>query len=336
MSSASADRPRKEQRLDGDPVAVVMDMGGTWIRVALATRDGELIWKDRTPTNAGGGADAIIRSAEQLLRQAVQEAGSRSISGIGAGMAGPVDPHTGIMHSPPNLRALDGISPKSVLADRLKRSILVGNDATLAALGEYTYGQGAGARTLVYMTISTGIGGGMVIDGSPLMGAHGMAGELGHMVVDPNGPSCSCGGSGCLEALASGTAIAERARGLIQNGGTSSISRMASGDTEGITAAMVFAAAEAGDSLARCVLDDAARALGVGLVNILHIFDPDVIVLGGGVSGNWEYLRPAVQSYIESHAMPHVFRAGYRLLVSGLGDDIGLLGAAALVWRCQP
>ena len=324
---------------DVEPVALVMDLGGTWMRAALAIRGGDLLWKARVPSNSHEGREAVIARAESLLNRGISEVGNREIVGIGMAVAGPVNFATGTMYSPPQIPFLDGVSFKSVLETGGVRPpgvewpILVDNDATLAALGEYTYGSGVGARTLVYITISTGIGGGVVMDGRPLRGAHGMAGELGHMSVDRNGPLCKCGHIGCLEAFASGTAIADAARRYVEEGGASLMGDMVSGDSSRMSAETVFAAAARDDPAAKEILEDVSQALGAGLVNILHIFNPDIIVIGGGVSGNWDYLLPRVQTYIQAHAMSHVLKLGYKLVVSSLGDDIGLVGAAALVWQ---
>ena len=313
-------------------MALAMDMGGNWMRVALVTPEGEVLWRERRRTKGQEPSPKVIARAEELLRRGMAQVGEGKLAGVGMGLAGPVDPETGIMYDPPNIPSLDGVSLKKIWDAKVDCPVLVGNDATLAALGEYRYGSGMGARTLVYMTISTGIGGGVVVDGRPLMGAYGMAGELGHMTIDRNGPSCRCGKAGCLEALASGTAIAESARGRLEKGKPSLILDIVSGASSRISSETVFEAATRGDLVARDILDDVARALGAGLVNVLHIFNPDVIVIGGGVSNHWEYLEPMVRSYIDAHAMSHVRRLGFRLSVSSLGDDIGLLGAAALVW----
>ena len=167
-----------------------------------------------------------------------------------------------------------------------------------------------------------------------MMGANGMAGELGHMSVATGGPPCQCGNVGCLERLASGTAIADTAREMLTKGGPSVIRDLVSGDIARVSSATVFEAAERGDAPAREILEGVAQSLGAGLVNVLHIFNPDVIILGGGVSLNhWEYFRHDVEEYIRAHAMSHVLKMGYKLALSSLGDDIGLLGAAAFVWQ---
>lgn len=314
------------------PLALVLDLGGSWTRVALVTVDGDLLWKERMPTVSQEGGEAVIARVDQLLQRGIAEVGQREMAGIGMALASPVNPETGTMYSPPNNPGLDGVSLKMLWEKKVDCPVVVGNDATLAALGEYRYGAGVGAHTLVYLTISTGIGGGVVVDGLPLMGAHGMAAELGHMKVQRNGPICQCRHEGCLESLASGTALAEQARKLVGEGGVSILGDMVAWDLDRILGETVFEAAKRGDAMSRGILLDVAQALGLGLVNVLHIFDPDIIVLGGGVSANWDYLRPAVQEFIDANAMDHVLKMGFRLEASLLGDDIGLLGAAALVW----
>ena len=313
----------------------MLDVGGSWIRVALASRNGKLLWQDRVRTQAqeSGGA-AVPARIEAQIERGRSEAADRRIAGIGLALAGPIDPKSGIMYSPPNIPSLDGVSFKELLKDKVESPVFVANDATLAALGEYRYGAGVGAHTLVYLTISTGIGSGVVIEGRPMMGANGMAGELGHMSVATGGPPCQCGNVGCLERLASGTAIADTAREMLTKGGPSVIRDLVSGDIARVSSATVFEAAERGDAPAREILEGVAQSLGAGLVNVLHIFNPDVIILGGGVSLNhWEYFRHDVEEYIRAHAMSHVLKLGYKLALSSLGDDIGLLGAAAFVWQ---
>ncbi len=315
------------------PLALVMDVGGNWIRAAIATQAGDLIWRDRIPTEASGSSQQVIDRIESMLHKGIAEVGEGRLVGIGLGLAGPIDPVSGIMYSPPNIPGLDGVSFKTLWREKVSLPVFVANDATLSALGEYSYGQGAGAHMLVYMTISTGIGGGIVANGRPLMGANGMAGELGHMSIDSKGPLCQCGNVGCLERIASGTAIADRARDMATAEGSSILTNLASGDLSQISSETVFEAAYKGDQVSQQVIQSAAQALGAGLVNILHIFNPDVIVIGGGVSGNWDYLKQTVEPYIETHAMDHIQKMGYKLFVSTLGDNLGLLGAAALVWQ---
>ena len=315
-----------------DPLAIGIDLGGTLLRIALVERTGEVVWRKRVRTEGHESKDRLLARLDALLEETVDEADPRPIQGVGLALAGPVDPDTGVLYAPPYVPTLDGFSLKSYWEGKHPWPVYSGNDATLAALGEYMYGLGAGARTLVYLTISTGIGAGIVTGGQLFTGAHGMAGELGHICVDPHGPPCACGSQGCLGALASGTGIAENAVRRVRQGQPSALTEIAGGDLDRVTSEMVFLAASRNDMLASGVVQDAALALGCGFVTILHSFNPDRIVLGGGVSQEWERLRPIVESYVEAHAMDHIRKMGFTIEVSRLGDDAGILGAAALVW----
>ena len=322
----------REQGTDGGPLALAIDLGGTWVRAALVTRTGRIAWRGRVPTGSQDPRDEIVARVNDLIAEALSSDDGDRVAGIGIAVASPVDPDTGIMYAPPNLMHLDGVSFKKIWLDRGRWPVFTGNDASLAALGEYTYGAGVGSKMLVYITQSTGIGGGIVADGRLIEGAYGMAGEIGHMCIDASGPPCKCGYRGCLESYASGTAIAEAARSLAQARDDSVLADMVDGNLEKLTSEHVFRAARGGDEASRELLERVSRAMGVGLVNVLHLFNPDTIVMGGGVSQNWDYLRPMVEDYLQENAMEHIRKLGYRIVVTSLGDDIGLLGAAALVW----
>ena len=322
----------REDSSDDSPIALAIDLGGTWVRAALVTRAGLIAWRGRAPTGSQDPGDVIVGRVNDLIAEALSGEAAEQVAGIGIAVASPVDPKTGIMYAPPNLMNLDGVSFKKIWLDKGRWPVITGNDATLAALGEYTYGAGMGSKTLVYITQSTGIGGGIVADGRLIEGAYGMAGEIGHMCIDASGPLCKCGHRGCLESYASGTAIAEAARSLAQTRNDSVLAGMVDGDLGNLTSEHVFLAARRGDQVSRDLLDRVSQAMGVGLVNVLHLFNPDTIVMGGGVSQNWDYLRPMVEEYLQGNAMEHIRKLGYRIVVTSLGDDIGLLGAAAMVW----
>ena len=315
-----------------DPLAIGIDLGGTLLRIALVERSGEVVWRKRVRSEGRESRDRLLARLDSLLEETVDEAAPRPIQGVGLALAGPVDPDTGVLYAPPYLPTLDGFSLKAHWESSHPWPVYAGNDATLAALGEYMYGLGAGAKMLVYLTISTGIGAGIVTDGQLLTGAYGMAGELGHIIVDPHGPPCACGSQGCLGALASGTGIAENAVRRLRQGQPSALTEMTEGDLSRITSETVFLAASRNDMVATGVVQEAALALGCGFVTILHSFNPDRIVLGGGVSQEWERLRPIVESYVDAHVMDHIKKLGFTIEVSPLGDDAGILGAAALVW----
>ena len=322
-------------------LAVAMDWGGTWARASVIDRQGQVIWSSRATNPPNAGREELLANAEKLLSEALHRESGRGIAGIGVAVAGPVDVETGTLYDPPNLSALDGVSLKATWESSLGYPVFVGNDANLAALGEYHYGAGLEARrlgnpprTLVYVTISTGIGGGVIDRGQMFLGAHGLAVEIGHMVIDghPQAPHCQCGNYGCLEALASGTAIAGMARQRLTDG-RSRDSILASRDHGPLMSEDVFQAASQGDGLAKEILDGVVSALATGLTNILHLYNPDLIVLGGGVTlglVQLDLLAKINQLMLEK-AMSHRHQ-DFRLVASGLGDAVGMIGAASLVW----
>ena len=191
---------------NSDALAISIDLGGTLLRIALVECSGEVVWRKRVPSEGRESKDRLLGRLDALLEEAVNEASPRPIQGVGLGLAGPVDPETGVLYAPPYVPVLDGFSLKSHWESRHPWPVYAGNDATLAATGRiYVRAGRRGQDALVYLTISTGIGAGIVTDGQLLTGAYGMAGELGHIIVDPHGPPCACGSQGCLGALASGT-----------------------------------------------------------------------------------------------------------------------------------
>lgn len=323
-------------------VVVAMDWGGTWARASVANKQGELLWNTRLPNVVGGSREQLMEDAESVLRQAIDWCGGRRIGGIGVAAAGPIDSETGTFYAPPNLAVLDGVSLKAVWEAKLGYPVFIGNDANLAALGEAKFGAGADAQrqgrwapTLVYVTVSTGVGGGVIDRGRMLLGANGMAGEVGHMTIDSSegAPRCQCGNTGCLEALASGTSIARAARAKL-NDASFLPSLLMGHDVESISAETVFAAAAQGDRLSQIVLDGVVRALSVGLTNLLHLFNPDIIVLGGGVTrGLTESgLLDRINEGILQRAMSRRHQE-FSLVPSRLGDAVGMVGAASLVWQ---
>jgi glucokinase len=205
--------------------------------------------------------------------------------------------------------------------------VKVVNDANAAALGEFLFGAGRGHRNFVYITVSTGIGGGIVVDGRLVEGSVGTAGEIGHTTIDRRGPACPCGNIGCLEAIASGTAIARVFRERLKAGEASTVPDVLDGREA--TAADVALGAKAGDALAASVFAEAAEALGLGVVNCIHLFNPDVIAIGGGVSQAGDLLFEPVRRMVALHAFP-VPRNVVRIVQVELGTEVGLIGAAAV------
>ena len=308
----------------------------------MIDRQGEIRWQSRTPNAPGAGSARLLADAQSLLQEAISWCGIRPVAGVGVAVAGPVDAETGTLHEPPNLRPLGGVSLKDLWQPLLGCPVWVGNDANLAALGEYHHGAGRDAaqageppQTLVYVTVSTGIGGGVVSRGEIFLGSQGLAGEVGHMSIDwsTTAPQCQCGNKGCLEVLASGTAIAAAARDGLA-GGQWPGSSMAAGAGEDITSESVFQAAAEGDALALGILEEEVQALSVGLANLLHLYNPDLLVLGGGVTFGFVQLGmlPRIESLTRDRAMTRRHN-DFRLLPAKLGDAAGMVGAATQVWQ---
>ena len=321
-------------------VVVAMDWGGTWTRTAVIDRQGEILWQAREPNPQNGTKEEYLSNAEKLLSNAIQQAGG-PVAGIGAAVAGPVEPTTGTFFQPPNLMVLDGISFKALWEEAFQVPVWVGNDANLAALGEHYFGagkesadKGRPVKTLFYVTVSTGVGGGVVDKGSVFLGANGLTAEIGHTLVDTtvDALQCQCGASGCLEAMASGTGIERIAKQKLASGGFPD-SALAALDAGLVDSEAVFDAAEKKDSLALSILEGAVSALAVGLTNVVHLFNPDMIVLGGGVTDGLVKLDllPEIDRQIHDRAMSELHKE-FQLTSARLGDSVGLAGAAALVW----
>ena len=322
-------------------VAVVMDWGGTWVRSGVVDCDGNLLWHDRSLNKPAGTQSELINGAQQILDKALRWCGDRTVVGVGIAAAGPIDAESSIFYSPPNLQVLDGVSIQETWQKKIGYPILVGNDATLAALGEYNYGAGiqsdenrTHSRTLLYITISTGVGGGVIDRGKMILGAHGMAAEVGHMRVDSNesAPLCQCGNRGCFEALVSGTSIVRLFALEMEKAADQEIKR--SWNARRVDSQTIFEAAEDGDPVAEAFLNKVIDNLSTGITSLVHLFNPDLVVLGGGVSlsltrfGHLEAIRGKVSDSLMSRR-----HREFRLAPAKLGDDAGLIGAGRLIWE---
>jgi glucokinase len=247
------------------------------------------------------------------------------VRAIGAGLPGPINPKTGVLFNAPNIPGWVNLPIRQHLQDRFQVPVLVGNDANLAALGEWRFGAGRGHHDLLYLTISTGIGGGVIMEDRLLLGDRGLAAELGHVTVQPDGPLCGCGKRGHLEAYASGTAIARYVSEQIAKGVPSRLS-----STPNITAREVSQAAQEGDALARESITRAGTYLGIGLANFLHIFNPSRVILGGGVSRIGPMLLDPMKATLAEQVTSPEFTRSLEIVSAELGDDAGLMGALAL------
>ena len=308
-----------------DAAAIGVDVGGTATKAGVVSRSGDIALRAERPTDPQAGTKGIISAVETLLEQASAE--GVTVSAIGVGAAGFVNAETGSVTFSPNL-VYDDPHIAEALEARTSLPAVVDNDANAAAWGEHHFGAAKGASNLAFLTLGTGIGSGFVVNGTLLRGATGAGAELGHMVIDPDGPQCPCGLRGCLEQLASGNAIERLARAAVEDEPTSSILAFA-GSAEAITGEHVTRAAREYDETARSVLRRAGTALGIGLSNVVNIFEPEVIVLGGGVVKAGEpYLGPARDQLALMLSAQR--RRPARLDVSTLSNDAGILGAGML------
>ena len=304
---------------------VAVDIGGTKFIVAVIDAEGRILARQRHPTLSHEGPQKTINRLIESITAAI--AGVGDVRSIGFAAAGIIDTTRGIITAAPNLPRWQNIYLRDILSKHFGKPVYLVNDASAAALGEHRAGAGRGLDNMLYLTISTGIGGGIVVNGELYEGSDGAAGEVGHMIVQAGGPQCGCGKHGCLETLASGTAIARLARERLVNGDRSSLLQMAEGDETKITAELVAKAAGWGDSLAGEVINEAACWLGIGLSNLVNIFNPQMIILGGGVSRMGERFFRPVRRSLKANAFK--LPAGtVRVVKAQLGADAEMMGAA--------
>ncbi|MCL5257397.1 MAG: ROK family protein [Chloroflexi bacterium] len=309
---------------------VAVDFGGTKIRAALADGAGNILTRSTAPTQARKGPGAVIAKIAELVLEVMEGIPHSQVHALAVAAPGPLDSDAGVVLSPPNLPGWSEVPLAYELMERLELPVRVENDAKTAALGEYTFGQYKGIKNMVYLTVSTGIGGGVICDGRLLRGYRGMATEIGHMIIDPKGPECTCGSKGCLEAMASGTAIARDAIRVVSAGLPSAMDEMSEGKPENITAEIVVRAAVLGDAAASEIMRRATVSLGIGVANVMHLYSPEMVIIGGGVSRAGEQLLFEPVRQVAHERIMYPYRRQLRVMPATLGDDAGLLGAVAL------
>ncbi|MBI4729417.1 MAG: ROK family glucokinase [Acidobacteria bacterium] len=303
-----------------------IDIGGTKIAAGVVGPSGAIFARREIPTDSGEPS-AIVTAIVKMAREL--RAAAPATVAVGVGAAALVDVEHGVVLTAPNIAWRD-LHLRTMIEERLGLPAVVDNDANVAAWGEALHGAGRGARHLIALTLGTGIGGGLVLDGHLYRGAHGVGAELGHMVVDPCGPPCPCGNQGCLEAMASGNAIGRMARERAAGHLDSKVVAAAGGDPSAITGRIVGDAALAGDLFAREVVAEAGRALGVALGSLANIFDPEVIVVAGGAAEVGDLILSPARERMQGLIIGRDARPPVRVVPASLGPDAGLVGAAAL------
>ena len=305
---------------DARSPVLALDIGGTKLAAGVVDRTGRVHSFVVVPSEADRGPDDMLPRLFELGRRAVEEAGVpwEEIDGVGIGCGGPLDSARGVLIAPLHLHGWAGVPIAELASAAFDRPAVLDNDATAAAAGEFRYGAGRGARNMVYLTVSTGVGGGVVTDGKLQRGPSGNGGELGHVTVDWRGRRCrGCGRRGCLEAYCSGTSIAERAH---------------EAGMDGASAADVAQAALAGNSVAAKVWDETCEALACGIASLANVFEPERVVIGGGVSREGEQLLGPVREQVRAQAIEPVARS-LDVLAAELGDKVGVVGAAAVAFE---
>jgi glucokinase len=312
-----------------------IDLGGTFIKFGLLGEDRQTGARLQLPTPRDGGAEAIIARMVEGARKLAAEAGlgREDLVAVGIGAPGPADLRRGVILAMPNLPGMENVPLARGVGEALGVPAYLENDANAAAYGEFCCGCGKGTRNLVLLTLGTGVGSGVIVEGEIVHGSHDLGGEVGHMIVQVDGDPCPCGQQGCLERYSSAAAIARRAREGVEAGRPSSLAEVLrrKGDLD---AKDVEAACKAGDALAAEVWDDGVRHLAVACVNICRVIDPDLIVLAGGLAGaGADLLGPVGEHFRRLHWSLTAPRT--RIVLSALGDQAGVIGAAAVAWRAS-
>lgn len=314
--------------------AIGVDLGGSNLRIGLVSETGEVIERIKEPSNAAEGCNALTEKLVALLKERVRFTGN-GLVGVGVAVPGIIDHAAGVVVDAPNLPGWKDVPLLDMLQKALDAPVVIENDANAFALGESWTGAGKDVRSFVGITLGTGIGGGIVIDGKLVRGADGMAGEVGHMTVNIDGPHCNCGNYGCLETYSSARGITDRIREAIEAGGRSLLFNETGGNLYKITAEMVYSAArDGGDPLARETLRTAGTYLGVGIANLVHLLNPEAVIVGGGVAAAWDIFADVVQKEVEKRCFE---KPGKRLKICRgmLEDDAGIVGMARMVFDAQ-
>ncbi len=310
-------------------IYIVSDIGGTQLRVAAYhTTDLSRISVKKIPTQGDG-----LTPTERLIHLIREVKKDHHIKAIAVAAPGYLDPQKGIVYAAPNIPGWKNLNLRQILNDNFQAPIFLGNDANMAALGEWKFGAGIHHRNLLYLTISTGIGSGVIVDNRLVLGENGLAAEFGHVTLDPDGPVCGCGHRGHLEAYASGTGISNYVRQQLSAGIHSRLKR-----EDSLTSKEIFMAAQQGDPLAVEAFTRAGKYLGIGIANFLHIINPSIVILGGGVTQAGELLFTPMHQALQESIISPQYLNNLKITTAVLGDDVGLKGALALLITefCQP
>lgn len=302
-----------------------IDLGGTKISGALSDLKGNVVSKYVIPTNASEGESVVLNRIFNVIEKVLEQSNKNcnEIKAIGIGSPGPLDAKKGIIISTPNLpfKNFELVKP---IEEKFRAKTYLDNDGNVAAIGENIFGAGKGTENMVFVTVSTGVGGGAIINGKIYRGNTCNALEIGHTTLEKDGPRCNCGNYGCLEALASGTAIGKRGKEAVESGKETSLKNY-----KNITSYEVFKEREKGDAVAAEIIDNALNYLGIGIANIVSTFDPEKVVIGGGVSNAGKIVFDKVREVVNTRCFDSMAQS-CDIIPAGLGTDAGVIGAIAL------
>ncbi len=313
--------------------AIGIDLGGTYTKLALVDKNGKVRCRTKLPTTD-------YKSKEALLTAIVAETGAilkkarlsfRDLLGVGIGVPGLVDFERGLVYYLTNVPGWKNVALKKILERKLKVPVLVDNDVNLMALGESRFGAGQGAKDLVCITLGTGVGGGIIIDGRLYRGASSAAGEVGHMPLKEGGLKCNCGSFGCLERYVGNRYIVDEIKSKIKSGRPTKIRELVKGDLSLITPEIISRAAKKNDALAIDCWRTTGRRIGVTLSGVVNLLNPEKIIIGGGLANAGEVLFKAIRDTVSERALP-VSRSAVKIVKAKLGNDAGIIGAAALLF----
>lgn len=311
-----------------DAFSIGVDLGGTNLRIAAVSPEGEILEKIALDTEVKEGRERVIEDMTGAVRDLQGRMRGARLAGIGIGVPGVINLATGMIRQSPNLPGWNDFPVRDDIERQLNAPVILENDANAAALGEKWVGAGKAVSGLCILTLGTGIGGGIILDGRIWHGQDGMGGELGHMTIDPNGALCGCGNLGCIEAYASATAILRMAHAAIAVGRSPAL-RTAAEEVGELTAEMIYITAQQGDRVSREIFELVGRSLGVAIGNLINAFNLPLYVLAGGVARGWDAFAPHLMDEVQKRSV--VYRATQtRIEPSQLGAEAGLVGAAYL------
>lgn len=310
-----------------------IDVGGTNVKIALVDDNGKIIYSNSVPTYAKMGYEYTVNNIKQAIKDLMKETNTTpsDIEGIGFDFPGQVDCKTGVVKLAPNIPGWVNVPIAQMIEDEFHIPTRIDNDVRCAALGELKFGAGRGCENFICITVGTGIGSGIVINGKVVRGATNAAGELGHIKLQMNGgPICGCGDTGCLEAFASGPAIVAMAQEYIKGGKSTKFREMAAVEGGEITPYMVAKAAEEGDPVAKMIFEIVGEYIGIGLTSVINLLNPERVIIGGGVAESGELLLGPIRKTIKERAMVVAGNA-VEIVPAQLGNSAGVIGASMLI-----